>query len=81
MSLEYYAVCFDNDEDFPGMLQWLNIGDFDNPGNLTDSYSVAKEHMEDMLKLFPDINYRVVALKVQDDNGYADEGYDDGTHQ
>ena len=80
MNKEFYAVSFDNDTDFPGMLQWLNMGG-EFPGNLVDNYNDAKDHMEAMKEMYPDINYKIVTLVVQSDDGYPDEGYDDDTHQ
>lgn len=66
MNETFYAVCFDNDPDFPGKLQWCNLGDMADPGNLTKSLERAQWERDDMAKHYPQINYRVMRLTAED---------------
>lgn len=66
-----YAVVFDNDPDFPGQLQFCNVEDgravLQGCGtNVTPSWEHTEASRLRLESLFPEINYRVVRVTLQE---------------
>lgn len=63
----FYAISFDNDPDFPGLLQWVNVGEYYGEAtNLTESLDVVMSVFDSVSSEYPSLNYRVHQLTAQE---------------
>lgn len=70
MDKKLYAVVFDNDEMYPGVLQFCNVGNDEEHlqcagTNLTHDKVHAVAVVKECKKYWPDYNYRVVEMIIK----------------
>ena len=60
-----YAVVFDNDEEFPGVLQFCTVNDkTQQPSSVTELLEEAKWICDLCKQNYPELNYRVVPVTL-----------------
>lgn len=64
---QLYAISFDNDPHYPGLLQWVNVGEcYGEATNITESLDVVRSVFDSVSAEWPKVNYRVYKIVAQE---------------